>query len=203
MAITAKLLTRTVVFALATSAMVLLHTASPAHACSCAGIERALADGSFDAAFVGTVVEAPPPFTSGNSASLVNWKFRVDEVYRGQLPATVDIKTAASGASCGFGGFAVGTQVGLLLRREGNDWTSGLCSTGTPQQLASLGKPSPPTTGAVPTTTIASGLAGGDDDGNGNGKGVGVALAVGGALVAIAGASTAVFTRRRHHHATA
>jgi hypothetical protein len=199
MAITAKLLTRTLVFAFAASVAVVLQTSSPAHACSCVGLERVLADGTnFDAAFVGTVVEAPKPFTSGNSAQLVEWKFRVEQVYRGELPATVAVKSAASGASCGFENFAVGSQVGVLLRREGNVWQSGLCSSGTPQQLAVLGNPKPPS-GETPSPTVGrtggGTTNGGDDDGGGND--VAVALAVGGALVLVAGAATAAFTRRR------
>jgi hypothetical protein len=199
MAITAKLLTRTLVFAFAASVAVVLHTSSPAHACSCVGIERVLADGSFDAAFVGSVIEAPKPFTSGNSAQTVEWKFRVEQVYRGELPATVVVKSAASGASCGFENIAVGSQVGVLLRREGSNWQSGLCHSGAPQQLAVLGNPKPPSGESPAPTAGATGggaTTGGGDDGGGND--VAVALAVGGALVLVAGGATAAFTRRRH-----
>src|SRR5690349_18520836 len=144
MAITAKLVPRLLVLALGLSAFVVVQTPSPAHACSCVGIEQVLAQpapGSFEAAFVGTVLQAPEPFTNGSSARLVSWKFKVDQVYRGQLPATVDVKSAISGASCGFEGITVGSQLGVLLRREGGEWQSGLCSAGSPAQFAVLGAP--------------------------------------------------------------
>ena len=197
MGFAAKLLPRLLVLALALSAVIVVQSASPAHACSCLPLDQVLAQpapGSFDAAFVGTVVEAPEPFNNGNSARLVSWKFKVDRVYRGELPAAVEVKSAVSGASCGFEGIGVGSQLGVLLQREGSDWTSGLCSSGEPEQFAVLGVPSPPT-GEVgepaPAPTSSS------DSGDG-GMSTGAAVAIGAGVIAAALAGATLFTHRRH-----
>jgi hypothetical protein len=196
MAITAKLLPRLLLLALGLSAFVVVQSASPAHACSCLPLERTLAQpapASFEAAFVGTVLQAPERFTSGSSARLVTWKFQVEEVYRGQLPATVDVKSPISGASCGFEGFAVGTKVGVLLRREGGDWQSGLCSSGEPAQLAVLGSPYPPA-GEVVQATGAPASSPESDDG---GLSTGAVGAIWGGVILVAVAGAALFTTRR------
>ena len=143
-------LARGLALALVVSAIVVLRSASPAYACSCVGIDRVLAQpGSIQAAFVGTVVDAPEPFTSGSSARLVTWTFRVQEVYAGDLPTTVEVKAAVSGVSCGFEGIGVGSRIGVLLRRESGDWHSGLCSSGAPEKFAVLGAPHAPVADAV------------------------------------------------------
>jgi hypothetical protein len=196
MARTTRLLPRFVLLALALSAVVVARSASPAHACSCLGIERTLANPQgFEAAFVGTVVEAPEPFTSGSSAQLVDWKFRVDKVYRGELPATIVVKSAISGASCGFEGMQVGSQVGVLLRREGNDWQSGLCSSGPPQLFTVLGESRPPGEAVTPTTPTV-----GTDDDDDDGLPTGGVIAIWGGVVAAAIAGAAWFTHRRTAH---
>ena len=201
MGITAKLLPRLLVLALGLSAVIVVQSASPAHACSCLPLDQVLAQpaaGSFEAAFVGTVVEAPEPFDNGNSAQLVSWKFKVDQVYRGQLPATLEVKSAASGASCGFEGIGVGSQLGVLLQREGSDWTSGLCSSGEPEQFAVLGAPSRPT-GEVAEPTPAPTSS--SDSGDG-GLSTGAVVAIGAGVIAAALAGAALFTHRRHRVAT-
>ena len=143
-------LARGLALALVVSALVVLRSPSPAYACSCVGIERQLADpASIEAAFVGTVIDAPEPFNQGSSARLVTWTFRVEDVYRGELPATVQVKAAVSGVSCGFEGIAVGSRIGVLLRRDDGDWHSGLCSSGAPEKFAVLGAPFAPTADAA------------------------------------------------------
>lgn len=144
-------LARGLALAVVLSAIVVVRSATPAYACSCVGIERQLADpnSSIDAAFVGTVVDAPKAFSGGSSARLVTWTFRVEEVYAGELPATVKVKSPVSGASCGFEGISVGSRLGVLLRRESGDWHGGLCSSGSPQQIAVIGAPSAPSADAT------------------------------------------------------
>jgi len=150
MRVTVVHLARGLALALVVSALVVLRSASPAYACSCVGIERVLAQPeSIQAAFVGTVIDAPEPFNGGSSARLVTWTFRVEGVYRGELPATVQVKAAVSGVSCGFEGIRVGSRIGVLLRREDGDWHSGLCSSGAPEKFAVLGAPLAPMPDAV------------------------------------------------------
>lgn len=143
-------LARGLALAMVVSAIVVVRSAAPAYACSCASIEQQLAvPASLQAAFVGTVVDAPEPFNGGSSARLVTWTFHVEEVYWGELPATVKVKAAVSGVSCGFEGVALGSRVGVLLRREDGGWHSGLCSSGAPEKFAVLGAPYAPVADAA------------------------------------------------------
>ena len=142
---------------------------------------------------MGTVLQAPERFTNGSSARLVSWKFQVDEVYRGQLPATVDVKSPISGVSCGFEGLAVGSKVGVLLRREGGDWQSGLCSSGAPAQLVVLGAPSPPSGEVVQPTGGPASSPESDDDG----LSTGAVVAIWGGVILVGVAGATLFTSRR------
>ena len=75
---------------------------------------------------------------------MATWTFHVEEVYWGELPATVKVKAPAAGVSCGFEGVVLGSRIGVLLRREDEGWQSGLCSSGRPEQFAVLGAPRAP-----------------------------------------------------------
>jgi hypothetical protein len=179
-----KLLARGVALAVVLSAIVVLRSASPAFACSCVGIDRVLAGplDSFSAAFVGTVVDAPPAFSGGNSARLVTWTFEVEAVYLGELPATVEVKSEVSGASCGFERISEGSRLGVLLRRDGGSWKSGLCASGAPEKFAVLGP------AAAPSAVVAE-----QSSSSSNGR---VLFAIAGAgIVAMLG--VVVWRRRR------
>jgi hypothetical protein len=84
-----------------------------------------------DGAFVGTVLERS---VRGEEA---RYLFRVEQVYKGDIENRVEIETAASGAACGLE-LGVGDRTGLLLQREGQSWTSGLCSQVDPSDLLAL-----------------------------------------------------------------
>ena len=132
-------------FALAAAALALVAaSAEPAAACSCAaGDPRAMLAGA-DAAFIGTLVErrderSGPIFSSGDPVTLV---FRVERVVKGSLGATVEVRTAASGASCGIE-VAIGRTIGLFLDRQNERWTSSLCAQIEPRRLLEAAAPLP------------------------------------------------------------
>ena len=129
--------------AVAATALVLAAIASfaapveDARACSCVrpDAERDLARA--DAAFVGTLVSSRVRGNDGYST------FDVESVAKGELEPTVVVRSAASGASCGLE-LEEGTRTGLLLSREGGEWTSTLCVQIAAEELLAAGAPRPP-----------------------------------------------------------
>lgn len=61
------------------------------------------------------------------SARPVTHHFDVERVIKGDIGEQVDVVSAAEAPSCGLPPMRVGTQYGLLLTREGEQWHSGLC----------------------------------------------------------------------------
>jgi MYXO-CTERM domain-containing protein len=83
---------------------VLVLSAVPAAACSCAPIDD---DGAFDGAdvvFVGELIdyEPPPRAEVMTSADPATWTFGVGEVFKGEAMAVQDVQSAVSGATCGL-----------------------------------------------------------------------------------------------------
>ena len=114
-----------------------------ATACSCAVVDPARDLARYDAAFVGSVVgfrRADPTKPPYSSADPVFWTFTVDRAVKGALPRRLDVRTAASGASCGLE-LDQGDRIGLLLERRGGAYVSGLCSQVDPDQLARYAVP--------------------------------------------------------------
>ena len=118
--------------------------AAPARACSCAPPNRdtlaAVADA--DGAFVGRLTRTDDPSVGPvvSSARTVHHRFDVEAVAKGAIGATVVVDAAAEGASCGLEA-REGERVGLLLRREGGSWRSGLCSRIDPDALVAVSSP--------------------------------------------------------------
>jgi hypothetical protein len=137
----------------------LAATAGPARACSCAGpIDPRGVLASADAAFVGTLVERRDP-GDPDSFHPVTLVFRVDEALKGPLGPTVEVTTAASSASCGIGG-EVGSQAGVVLRRQRGMWTAGLCDQLSPAALRAAARPLPVPDGAGPPAFLLGGRFG-------------------------------------------
>ncbi len=102
--------------------------ATPALACSCAPMTDAEYAASADVVFAGTLLDREEPDSGGivSSGDLITLTFAVDEVYKGQVGTTAQVRTARSGASCGLelegeGPFLVFTQFGK------NGLTASLC----------------------------------------------------------------------------
>lgn len=131
--------------------------AAPALACSCVPMTDAEYAESADVVFAGILLHREEPDDGGiiSSGDLVTLTFAVDEVYKGQVGTTVQVRTARSGASCGLeldgeGPFLVFTEFGE------NGLTASLCG-GTrdlPETVpAVLGEGRPPA-GSGGTKTV-------------------------------------------------
>ena len=108
-----------------------LVLAAEAYACSCRPVDLQRDLPKADGAIIGTVLERS---VAGDTAT---YRFRVEQVYKGDVENRAEVVTPASGASCGLE-LAVDDRVGLLLTRDGNVWTSGLCSQVDPADFLAL-----------------------------------------------------------------
>ena len=128
----------------------------PAHACSCAMVDPAQMLEFGPVAFVGTVTAGPALVGAGESAVFT---FEVETVLAGEVPALVEVTTAASSAACGLEA-ALGTRMAIFAVDEGNGvLSSGLCST-TDADLAikALGPGTPPGEAGTPTADPGKGF---------------------------------------------
>ena len=83
----------------------LLVTARPAAACSCAVMSEAKKAAYADAIFVGTLIDrriGQPSGAATISTHMAVWTFEVSRVYKGTVSRRQEIATAMSGASCGL-----------------------------------------------------------------------------------------------------
>lgn len=113
-------------------AVVMLALASDASACSCAAAPARQRLDSADAAFVGRLVDTRPAPDRGFGQELV-YVFTVDHVVKGNLGARVEVVSPAD-AACGFE-LPRDEPSGILLRRDGEAWTGGLCGQIGPGEL--------------------------------------------------------------------
>ena len=130
--------------------------AGPANACSCAMVDPDQMLEFGPVAFVGTVTAGPDLVGSGDSAVFT---FEVETVLAGEVPALVDVTTAANSAACGLEA-APGTRMAIFAVDEGNGvLSSGLCST-TDADLAikALGPGTPPGEPGTPTVDPGNGF---------------------------------------------
>jgi hypothetical protein len=95
------------------------------------------------------------------------------------------LTAAANGASCGFEGITRGDQLGVLLQRVDNEWTSGLCSQVAANELRGAGEARPPSA-APRAIAVAGDVTPSGDDGPPwvliAGGAVALALVVGGGI---------------------
>lgn len=83
----------------------LLVTARPAAACSCAVMSEAKKAAYADAIFAGTLIDrriGQPSGAATSSTHMAVWTFEVSRVYKGAVNRRQEIATAMSGASCGL-----------------------------------------------------------------------------------------------------
>jgi hypothetical protein len=105
-----------------------LAFSADAAACSCAPVDLVRDLPRADAAVVGTVLERRQEGTEAV------YRLRVEQVYKGNLDARVEVVTASDGAACGLAA-RVGDRLGLLLERKGDTWRTGLCSQVDPSEF--------------------------------------------------------------------
>jgi hypothetical protein len=178
-------------------ASLVVGSASPAGACSCATAGDRAALESADVVFTGELIEIrTPPGDSYSSADPERFIFEVDRVYKGDARSAQSVVTPREGGSCGLelvppGPFLVYATTGPVLDLEGDrgELYSHLC-TGS-RSLAEAGVPtafgvgSPPTAGASAIGSL--------DDGS---RPV-VPIAIGTALVLALVAGVVLVRRRR------
>ena len=105
--------------------------AADTYACSCRPVDLQRDLPTADGAFIGTVLERS---VGGQTAT---YRFRVEQIYKGDIENRAEVVTPAGGAACGLE-LAVGDRVGLLLDRDGDVWRSGLCSQVDPTDFLAL-----------------------------------------------------------------
>ena len=133
-------------------------TGPTAAACSCAEftLDSALADG--DAAFVGSAVDRNEGDATGFDMA-VRWSFEVSTVVKGELPATLEVWSGRDDGDCGVV-FEFGEQVGVVLRRQGDRYTTNICGgVWLPDELLAPGALAVPT-GSGPVALVATGRTG-------------------------------------------
>jgi hypothetical protein len=115
------------------AALILLSlvAAAEAYACTCRPVDLARDLPAADGAMIGTVLERRV------TRDTATYRFRVEQVYKGDVENRVEVMSAAGGPACGLE-LAVGQRVGLLLTREGGVWQSSLCSQVDPADFLAL-----------------------------------------------------------------
>ena len=107
-----------------------------------------------DAAFIGTVADR----SGGLFGRDATWTFEVQQWVKGDLGPTVKIKSAASGASCGFE-LEGGEEAAIFVTVEGDTLRGGLCSTLDADALRAHLRPQP-VVNTSPTILVAASGAG-------------------------------------------
>jgi hypothetical protein len=108
-----------------------LVAAAEAYACTCRPVDLERDLPTADGAMIGTVLERR---VSGDTAT---YRFRVEQVYKGDVENRTEVVSAAGGPACGLE-LAVGQRVGLLLTRDGDVWQSSVCSQVDPADFLAL-----------------------------------------------------------------
>jgi len=110
-------------------------TATPSFACSCAGAGTAEYVDGADAVFTGTVTdkEPPPQRAVMSSGDPVTYTFDVERWFKGEQGDPVQVMSPMSGASCGLEGVRAGQRYVVFTTesRRGDLWAS-LCGGTAP-----------------------------------------------------------------------
>lgn len=130
--------------------------AGPSFACSCVSGDAAEYAGRATVVVSGTVTDVVPPPKAAMMSSLdpATYVVAVDQVFKGEAPATLEVLSPNSGASCGLEGIEPGRRYVVFASHqsmEGHDadhlWANLCGGTGpaTPKLLAAVeGATGPP-----------------------------------------------------------
>jgi hypothetical protein len=113
-------------------AVLLSLVASDALACTCVAVDLERDLPQSDGAFIGTLLDARP---RGHNQAI--YRFRVEQVYKGDIENRVEVVSALDGAACGLA-VPEGERVGLLLDRVGATWHGSLCGQVEPSAFLEL-----------------------------------------------------------------
>jgi hypothetical protein len=175
----------------------LVLTASPCGACSCAPRTPEQLLRHADAAFVGTVVDQQ----AIDQVTTIQ-TFAVRSVFKGDLGPTVrviDPIGSGGGSTCGIL-YGAG-EVAVILHRQGDGWTTDVCSRITIAQLTGVGPP-PVHPSAEPGTSVPPTSAGSGTTGE-RGGGLSARSLIGGLLLGIAAIALALSLGGRRDRAKA
>jgi hypothetical protein len=103
----------------------------PASGCSCIAAAKPEEARSVPVVFSGVVTAVDRPFAIGipctpSSTDSVFAAFTVDTVYKGDLPVTVTVRSAAGGASCGYD-FVAGKHYTVFATFGGSSLETSAC----------------------------------------------------------------------------
>jgi hypothetical protein len=133
-----------------------------ANACTCAAGHPRARLAAADGAFIGKLVgrrETGPLGSIISTGRDVIYTFEVAEAVKGDIGQRVDLRSAASGMSCGFE-VPADQAIGILLDRRSGMWRSGLCGQIEPGKLRAAAAPLPAPDGRGPTAFIVGGSFG-------------------------------------------
>jgi len=140
--------------------LVVVALPGTARACSCARLEPRDAIASYEAAFVGTLIdrhEGGPPLPGWEGIQVDTFRFTVEHDVKGNLGAEVEVISSSDGASCGLEGIE-GRSTGLFLTlTDDGVWTSGLCEQVEPEALLEAAAPLPAPDGQGPIRLLVGG----------------------------------------------
>jgi len=116
-----------------------LGAAGPVRACKCIAPPPPLAAlGSADGVFSGQVIRRADPLAGQkgvSSLSPVDYTFRVEDVWKGDIGDTVVVRTARSSASCGYP-FEIDDVYLVYATRDPSGWRTDLCTRTTGMEWA-------------------------------------------------------------------
>lgn len=145
-------------------------TAAPSSACSCAGADTAGYVDRADVVLVGVVTDrqGPPLRPVMSSGDPATYTVEVDRVFKGEARPTTYVLSADSGASCGLEGIEEGGRYVVFADRSGDELWASLCggtAAADPALVAEVeavtGPALDPDPDAEPTVrpTVGAGLA--------------------------------------------
>lgn len=110
--------------------MAVVATPQPAFACSCMIMDADRFLGTYDAAFIGTVLSSDVESADDDAV----WTFEVEQVVKGELGETVEVLSHAQSSMCGFA-LSVGERTGVFMNERNGQWHSSTCSQIEPEAL--------------------------------------------------------------------
>ncbi len=142
----------------------LLLPVDPAKACSCYQGDPRDQLAAADGAIIGTFQESHPavqptpgfPTSSGDDTI---YTFAVDEAVKGEFSGTLEVHSAADGATCGLE-VQPGQDYGLFLTEQEGQWHSNLCSQTSPDQMREAATDLPEPNGSGPPRFFIGGSFG-------------------------------------------
>ena len=121
--------------------MSVVVTPPAALACSCVAMSPAEQLRGANAAFVGTLISVGAGDESYGGEE-IDWTFQVEQVVKGELGSTVDVRSPVDTGACGFQ-MAEGMRVGIFLHKADGRWHGSMCGQVGADALLATTQPTP------------------------------------------------------------